>query len=78
VCEIFSGTLAENFKNHLRNDRNEDFEKRERLSVEQYEKMFFEEISPDENGNVEFKNDDSLFSLEKIEEHKRIYKYNPK
>ena len=78
VCEIFSGTLAENFKNHLRNDRNKDFEKRERLSVEQYEKMFFEEISPDENGNVEFKNDDSLFSLEKIEEHKRIYKYNPK
>ena len=78
VCEIFSGTLAENFKNYLRNDRNEDFEKRKRLSVEQYEKMFFEEISPDENGNVEFKNDDSLFSLEKIEEHKRIYKYNPK
>lgn len=78
VCEIFSGTLAENFKNHLRNNRNEDFEKRKRLSVEQYEKMFFEEISPDENGNVEFKNDDSLFSLKKIEEHKRIYKYNPK
>ena len=40
--------------------------------------MFFEKISPDENGNFEFPDDNSLFSLKKIENHKRIYKYNPR
>ena len=78
VCEIFSGTLAENFKNNLRSDRNDEFYRRHRLSIEEYEKMFFEKISPDENGNFEFPDDNSLFSLKKIENHKRIYKYNPR
>lgn len=38
--------------------------------------MFFEEIIVDEEGNCSFEPDESLFSLEKIENHKRIYKKN--
>ena len=80
VCEIFSVTLAPNFKKHLKSDRIKEFNKRIRLSTEEYEKIFFEEIKLDSNGNQSFvhnKEDDSPFILEKIEEHKRIYSQNP-
>lgn len=77
VCEIFSVTLVDGFEKRLRSDRMEDFDARTKLSIEEYEKMFFEKIELDENGNSSFINDDnSLFSLEKIENHMRIYKKN--
>ncbi|RRD38936.1 hydroxymethylglutaryl-CoA synthase [Leptotrichia sp. OH3620_COT-345] len=79
VGEIFSVTLAENFKKSLRIDRKTEFSKRHRLSVNEYEKIFFEEITVNEEGNFDLNNsDDSIFSLEKIENHKRIYKSNIK
>lgn len=75
VCEIFSVTLVDGFEKRLRSDRMADFNARTKLSIEEYEKMFFEKIELDENGNSSFINDDnSLFSLEKIENHMRIYK----
>ena len=77
VCEIFSVTLVDGFEKRLRSDRMADFDTRVKLSIEEYEKMFFEKIELDENGNSSFiSDDDSLFSLEKIENHKRIYKKN--
>ena len=77
VCEIFSVTLVDGFEKQLRSDRMADFDARTKLSIEEYEKMFFEKIELDENGNSSFINDDnSLFSLEKIENHIRIYKKN--
>lgn len=77
VCEIFSVTLVDGFEKRLRSDRMEDFDTRVKLSIEEYEKMFFEKIELDENGNSSFISDDnSLFSLEKIENHMRIYKKN--
>lgn len=77
VCEIFSVTLVDGFEKRLRSDRMADFDTRVKLSIEEYEKMFFEKIELDENGNSSFINDDnSLFSLEKIENHMRIYKKN--
>jgi hydroxymethylglutaryl-coA synthase len=77
VCEIFSVTLVDGFEKRLRSDRMEDFDTRVKLSIEEYEKMFFEKIELDENGNSSFiSDDDSLFSLEKIENHMRIYKKN--
>ena len=77
VCEIFSVTLVDGFEKQLRSDRMADFDARVKLSIEEYEKMFFEKIELDENGNSSFINDDnSLFSLEKIENHIRIYKKN--
>ena len=77
VCEIFSVTLVNGFEKRLRSDRMADFDTRVKLSIEEYEKMFFEKIELDENGNSSFISDDnSLFSLEKIENHMRIYKKN--
>ena len=77
VCEIFSVTLVDGFEKRLRSDRMADFDTRVKLSIEDYEKMFFEKIELDENGNSSFiSDDDSLFSLEKIENHMRIYKKN--
>lgn len=77
VCEIFSVTLVDGFEKRLRSDRMADFDARTKLSIEEYEKMFFEKIELDENGNSSFiSDDDSLFSLEKIENHMRIYKKN--
>ena len=77
VCEIFSVTLVNGFEKRLRSDRMADFDARVKLSIEEYEKMFFEKIELDENGNSSFICDDySLFSLEKIENHMRIYKKN--
>lgn len=77
VCEIFSVTLVDGFEKRLRSDRMADFDARVKLSIEEYEKMFFGKIELDENGNSSFiSDDDSLFSLEKIENHMRIYKKN--
>ena len=43
-----------------------------------YNDMFSFAIIIDEEGNCSFEPDESLFSLEKIENHKRIYKKNCK
>nr|WP_304599214.1 hydroxymethylglutaryl-CoA synthase [Leptotrichia sp. oral taxon 223] len=80
VCEFFNLSLADGFKNHLRNDRLNDFDNRKQLSIEEYEAMFFEKIILDEEGNCDFSNSkfiqesDNAFVLEKVENHKRIYK----
>ena len=80
VCEFFNLSLADGFKNHLRNDRLNDFDNRKQLSIEEYEAMFFEKIILDEEGNCDFSNSefiqesDNAFVLEKVENHKRFYK----
>ena len=74
VSEIFSMTLCKDFKKYLRSDRLDDFNKRVRISVAEYEKMFFESTLPDKDGNIKFDfEDNSKFIFEKIENHKRIY-----
>lgn len=77
VCEIFSCTLVDGFEKSLNKNRISTFENRIKLDVNQYEKMFFEEIKVDENGNGAIENKyetDNLFILDEIVEHKRIYK----
>ncbi|MGX7112149.1 hydroxymethylglutaryl-CoA synthase [Gemella cuniculi] len=76
VAEIFSMTLVPGYRNHLRKSRFDDFEKRTRISVSEYENMFFRDTTVDKNGdlNISDINDNSRFILEKIENHKRIYK----
>ena len=78
VCELFSVTLAENFKNNLYKNRISLFEKRKKIDVETYEKIFFDTLKLDENGNsitiFENDNDFNPFILKKVENHKRIYK----
>lgn len=76
VCEVFSLSLVENFQTKIRKDRlKTDFSNRTRLNIEEYEKIFFETIKLDDNGNASFC-DKSKFALKKIENHKRIYNKN--
>lgn len=80
VCEFFNLTLVDGFKNYLRCDRLNDFENRKRLSIEEYETMFFEKIVLNKEGSCDFSDkkfiqeSDNSFVLEKIENHKRLYK----
>lgn len=74
VCEIFSGYLVEGYDAYLQENRMDHLNQRTKLSVEEYEKIFFEEIVLDEAGNsINLTPDDTPFALEKISEFKRMY-----
>ena len=75
VCEIFSGSLVEGYQNYLEENRLEQLNERTKLSVEEYEQVFFKEVSLDENGtSIDLPADQSPFALIKVENHKRIYR----
>ncbi|NQI72304.1 hydroxymethylglutaryl-CoA synthase [Streptococcus suis] len=75
VCEIFSGSLVEGYQNYLEENRLEQLNERTKLSVEEYEQVFFEEVSLDENGtSLDLPADQSPFALIKVENHKRNYR----
>lgn len=77
VCEIFSGRLVPGYKEHLQTDRLEKLKQRTPLSVQDYEKIFFEEIQTDEKGNaIDLPKDDAAFALIDIQDFKRIYRKN--
>ena len=74
VAEIFTGTLVEGFKDMLQTSRLESLKNRIKLSVEEYEKLFFEEVEVDSEGNAtvaDYKT--GAFALKEIREHQRIY-----
>ncbi|WP_286783021.1 hydroxymethylglutaryl-CoA synthase [Streptococcus sp. UBA4344] len=74
VAEIFSATLVDGFKDMLQTNRLETLKQRIRLSVEDYEKLFFEEPVIDAEGNAtiaEYKT--GAYALKEIREHQRIY-----
>lgn len=74
VCEIFSGRLVEGYQAYLQEKRMADLNQRTKLSVEEYEKIFFEEIVLDEAGNsITLNSDESPYALEKVVAFKRIY-----
>ena len=73
VSEIFSMTLVENYKKVLRKDRINDFNNRTRLNVKEYEKIFFETIEIDNEGNANINGNGGKFTLKEISSHKRIY-----
>ena len=76
VAEIFSMTLVPGYEKQLRQNRFDEFNSRTRISIEEYEEMFFRDTTVDSEGNLDISDikDDSRFVLEKIENHKRIYK----
>lgn len=77
VCEIFSGYLVKGYLNQLEQDRLHRLNQRTKLSVEEYENIFFEELSLDETGtSSDLPVDHSTFSLIKVDKHKRIYRKN--
>lgn len=75
VCEIFSGQLVEGYQNHLESQRLDKLKQRKRLTVAEYEQVFFEEIVLGETGtSTDLPEDASPFVLVKVEQHKRIYR----
>lgn len=74
VAEIFTGKLVEGFQNQLKASRLRELKERIVLSVDDYEKIFFEEAILDEAGNASFANyKTGPFALKEIREHQRIY-----
>lgn len=77
VCELFSGRLVEGYFKQLDTNRLDKLKQRKRISVAEYENMFFQEIELDETGtSCRLPKDASPYALIKIEEHQRIYKKN--
>lgn len=76
VAEVFSMTLVPGYEKQLKQNRFDEFNSRTRISIEEYEEMFFRDTTVDSEGNLDISDikDDSRFVLEKIENHKRIYK----
>ncbi|HEM3192866.1 TPA: hydroxymethylglutaryl-CoA synthase [Streptococcus suis] len=75
VCEIFSGQLVEDYRDYLQENRLEQLNQRTKLSVKEYEQVFFEEITLDETGSsLNLPEDQSPFALIKVDNHKRIYR----
>lgn len=74
VAEIFTGKLVKGFQNQLKASRLRELKERIVLSVEDYEKIFFEEAILDEAGNASFADyKTGPFALKEIREHQRIY-----
>ncbi|WP_165213012.1 hydroxymethylglutaryl-CoA synthase [Streptococcus tangpeifui] len=77
VSEIFSGQLVTGFESKLEKGRQAQLEQRQTLSVADYEKIFFEEAQLDDQGNAEFNSYDThSFTLDRIDQHQRLYKRN--
>lgn len=75
VAEIYSLKLVEGYENMINKDLIENkLDSRVKISVDEYEKMFFEKIHLDENGNAKLSNVISAdVYLKEIINHKRIY-----
>ena len=74
VAEIFSMNLVENFRDQLKTKRLEELDKRQKISVADYEQVFFEEIELDESGSAILTGyDQQDFALTGITEHQRQY-----
>ena len=79
VSEIFSMELVSGYKKHLKKDRLASLAKRQSISVDQYERLFYEETQLDEGGNAGFNTySTGHFSSTAIQEHQRIYQKNDK
>ena len=76
VAEVFSMTLVPGYEKQLKQNRFDEFNSRTRTSIEEYEEMFFRDTTVDSEGNLDISDikDNSRFVLEKIENHKRIYR----
>ena len=75
VSEIFSAILVDGYKDQIRNNRIEELDSRTRLSVPEYEALFFEQPDLDQDGNVTLDGyQNQAYALTEIVDHKRIYK----
>lgn len=74
VSEIFSLTLVNGYQERLQTNRISTLAKRQELTVEDYQNLFYEESHLDNDGNAEFSSyQTGHFALERIQNHQRIY-----
>ena len=74
VAEIFSANLVPGYEQMLVSKRMEKLDQRTVLSVEDYERLFYEEVDLDPNGNQVFEPAaHQTYALTEIKEHQRIY-----
>lgn len=79
VSEIFSGQLVVGYEQMLMTNRQTILDQRHRLSVAEYEELFYEEAKLDEQGNASFNTYlTSKFALTEIKDNQRLYQINDK
>lgn len=79
VSEIFSGQLVAGYEQMLMTDRQTILDQRHRLSVAEYEELFYEEAKLDKRGNASFNTYlTSKFALTEIKDNQRLYQINDK
>lgn len=79
VSEIFSGQLVAGYEQMLMTNRQTILDQRHRLSVAEYEELFYEEAKLDEQGNASFNTYlTSKFTLTEIKDNQRLYQINDK
>lgn len=72
VAEFFTMELVENYQKHLNFDADEELEKRSKVSVSVYEKMFSSKLVEDGTHQI-LENDGEVFQLKEIKNHRRYY-----
>ncbi|MGP6408005.1 hydroxymethylglutaryl-CoA synthase [Streptococcus dysgalactiae] len=79
VSEIFSGQLVAGYEQMVMTNRQTILDQRHRLSVAEYEELFYEEAKLDEQGNASFNTYlTSKFALTEIKDNQRLYQINDK
>lgn len=79
VSEIFSGQLVAGYEQMLMTNRQTILDQRHRLSIAEYEELFYEEAKLDEQGNASFNTYlTSKFALTEIKDNQRLYQINDK
>lgn len=72
--EFFAMLLRNDYRKYLMNTTNEFLQKRTRISVEEYEKIYLKSLHYENNSELDLDMDDAQFVLTGIKENQRQYK----
>lgn len=72
--EFFAMLLRKDYRKYLMNTTNEFLQKRTRISVEEYEKIYLRSLHYENNSELDLDMDDAQFILTGIKENQRQYK----
>ena len=72
--EFFAMLLRNDYRKYLMNTTNEFLQKRTRISVEEYEKIYLKSLHYENNSELDLDMDDAKFVLTGIKENQRQYK----
>ena len=72
--EFFAMLLRKDYRKYLMNTTNEFLQKRTRISVEEYEKIYLKSLHYENNSKLDLDMDDAQFVLTGIKENQRQYK----